>query len=373
MNGKVFEVTDAEQIVRETEGNESPDGVRSSHPWVSMDPNRARAGKDALFVQRPGQARQYLAGSKVSQRPDGTWGSKGTLSSTSAKQTGVLLPPYHWRCRSDVIVSQRATKDFLKTEKLREEYGVEKPMFTTRVPKGSRSGVSVLSNAALIPAVVPSSKAVADQAYLASRLEELGLPKRSAAALSRNTAGLKNAEMLTRDLLDDLGSVTLAKRELDAAGASADYAIRSKAIRVSGPNGSYFVHEVGHHRWHADELLKHAAPLNVKARKAFVASKKRVRQKVDAAAARATGVKKKQLTGLSARLKKIETHKGVGLGEAQREILKKVGGVPVHTNYAMADMSEFWAEGFMMYFQNPQRLQKTSPELFSAIREYLGQ
>lgn len=369
MNGKVFEVTDAEQIVRETEGADTPDGVRSSHPWVVMDPARARAGKDALFVQRPGKAREYLQGSKVSQRPDGRWEAKGTMSVSGAKAISVTLPPYHWRCRSDVIVSQRATKDFIRAEKLREEYGVEKPMFTVSTPKGS--GASVLSNAALIPAVIPNAKAVADEAWMASRFEELGLSKKSAATLSKNTAKLSNTDLLTQDLFEGLRSMEYAKRELYASGAAGDYNRIHKAMRLSGPNASTMLHEVAHHRVWVDGLLKVGSPLRGKMTKAYAATKERVLARVEQVLARTTDkAMRRELLAVRTKLRQG----GIGpLGKESRRTLGKIGGTPSITNYSLENWEEHFAEGFAMYFKEPQRLQKRSPELFSVIREYLGQ
>lgn len=69
MNGKVFEVKDAEAQLKRTAAATTPEGVKQAHPWLSLVKVQAIKG------------------------------SKGLA------KAGLALPPYHFRCRSTVDVS----------------------------------------------------------------------------------------------------------------------------------------------------------------------------------------------------------------------------------------------------------------------------
>jgi SPP1 gp7 family putative phage head morphogenesis protein len=72
MNGKVFQVSDAEAQIAKTGAARSPAAVRAAHPWLSADE-----------IQEIGD-------------------NGGTKALAEA---GLALPPYHFRCRSTVDIS----------------------------------------------------------------------------------------------------------------------------------------------------------------------------------------------------------------------------------------------------------------------------
>lgn len=77
MNGKVFEVRDAEDHIEKLSGATDPDFVKKNHPWLSMKELQ-----------------------KVSSGP----GHKSESDSAKLARAGLPLPPYHFRCRSTVDV-----------------------------------------------------------------------------------------------------------------------------------------------------------------------------------------------------------------------------------------------------------------------------
>lgn len=97
MNGKVFEVRDAEKQIARSAAAKTPADVKTAHPWLSAD--------------------------KVASIASG--GRKGLV------KAGLALPPYHFRCRSTVDVSTESMS-FSDLVPARE---VPEPKTPRRAPK----------------------------------------------------------------------------------------------------------------------------------------------------------------------------------------------------------------------------------------------
>lgn len=97
MNGKVFEVRDAEKQIALSAAAKTPADVKTAHPWLSADKVASIASK----------------------------GRKGLV------KAGLALPPYHFRCRSTVDVSTESMS-FSDLVPARE---VPEPKAPRRAPK----------------------------------------------------------------------------------------------------------------------------------------------------------------------------------------------------------------------------------------------
>jgi len=81
MNGKVFLVEDAVQQIESEAGATNPDDVRAAHPWMSYKELQTISPKS---------------------------GDVGRSDSAALAKSGIVLPPFHFRCRTTVDISQES-------------------------------------------------------------------------------------------------------------------------------------------------------------------------------------------------------------------------------------------------------------------------
>ncbi len=128
MNGRVFRVNKAAEVVDEIMKADSPGVVRTRHAWLRFDRRRAAAGRDAIWFRTTDDGlppddpaddlstRLYLPDSAFSLAGD-HWEPRGSPKdkavNVTLEQLGRVLPPLHGRCRSDVVISGEAVADYV--------------------------------------------------------------------------------------------------------------------------------------------------------------------------------------------------------------------------------------------------------------------
>lgn len=81
MNGKVFLVEDAVQQIESEAGATHPDHVKAAHPWIPYNELRNISPKS---------------------------GNVGRRDSAALAKSGIVLPPFHFRCRTTVDISHES-------------------------------------------------------------------------------------------------------------------------------------------------------------------------------------------------------------------------------------------------------------------------
>ena len=114
MNGRVFRVESAARIVDEVTGETDPLKIKALHPWLKFDSIRAKAGLDAIGLEKE-DGMLWLPDSKFSgSRFLGDVKDMGVNAVLEVQ--GVSLPPYHARCRTDSVITKEAVREFLGTK-----------------------------------------------------------------------------------------------------------------------------------------------------------------------------------------------------------------------------------------------------------------
>lgn len=129
LDGRVFRVERAAEIVDSVMAATEPGQVRTRQRWVSFDRELAASGGDALWFRdtpdglppvdpaMDAPTRRYLPDSGFDLRGD-EWLPRGDARdgsvNLSLEQLGTVLPPLHARCRSDVVISQQSVDDYLR-------------------------------------------------------------------------------------------------------------------------------------------------------------------------------------------------------------------------------------------------------------------
>lgn len=116
MNGRVFKVKRAKELVEKVLSSQKPTDIKAAHPWLEFSSRRAREGSNALFL-RLGKTKRYLPSSTFSfSRTKGflpAMGHRVKATNTELEDMGVMLPPFHALCRSDISISREAVREFI--------------------------------------------------------------------------------------------------------------------------------------------------------------------------------------------------------------------------------------------------------------------
>lgn len=120
-DGRIFEVETARKIVRDVtkfgvpDTEKQIDKFKALRPWVSLDRDRARKGRNALFYFDPKGKKVFLPNSTVLENADGSFTSTGSKSKRTTRQiietaprggNPPVMPPLHGSCRSTLLVTE---------------------------------------------------------------------------------------------------------------------------------------------------------------------------------------------------------------------------------------------------------------------------
>jgi SPP1 gp7 family putative phage head morphogenesis protein len=120
-DGRIFEVETARRIIRDItkfgvpETDRQVDKFKSLRPWVLLDRDRAREGKNALFYTDPRGKKVFLPNSTMAVNADGSFRSTGSKSQKTTRQivqqaprggNPPVIPPLHGNCRSTTVVTE---------------------------------------------------------------------------------------------------------------------------------------------------------------------------------------------------------------------------------------------------------------------------